>query len=506
MISHNDTEWLKCKRYLHLDLPIEGAQRNRVLHYVQNPDTVAKHPFLPLIRRIVSTYRHAQKDGKRVCKVKKRKLTYASHLDAAIFSYYAYDLQKKYEEYLRKHDLTDVVTAYRKIPCKSHAGNKSNIDFACDIFTYIKERLKKEREVAVITFDIQSFFDNLNHKILKNNWKRILGVDSFSKDQYNVFKNVVNYAYVDDLAVFNLFKSQILCQQKHGNIIKHKVINKSYLRDQGALAYCLKNNIKDIRDKGLIRTHKKESTHDVGIPQGLPISAVLANLYLMDFDLEVNQKMAECNAIYRRYSDDIIVVCPQERGEKIKCWIQKKIRDVHLEIQEKKTHLYRISVSEHGTKCEHSLEGTKKKLEYLGFSFDGETVLLKNASVGKFYNKMHKAIFRSVHFACSINNATKGIIFERHLISQFTYAGSKSHRIYKRSKTSKRFYTLPAMKSYGNYLTYVRKSAEVMGEPKIARQLRRCTNKLSKSIKWAKEQAQRKAFMLVCVLCILYNT
>lgn len=70
-------------------------------------------------------------------------------------------------------------------------------------------------------------------------------------------------------------------------MIERKVQNKAFLRDKKALAYCLKENIKQIRKSGLINTTNKRS--DIGIPQGLPISSVLANLYMMDFDLQVKQ-------------------------------------------------------------------------------------------------------------------------------------------------------------------------------------------------------------------------
>ena len=87
-----------------------------------------------------------------------------------------------------------------------------------------------------------------------------------------------------------------------------------------------------------------------------------------------------------------------------------------------------------------------------------------------------------------MNNKTRGKVFEFRLISRYTYAGSKTHQIYKRSAKSKRFYTMKGMKTYGNYLTYVSKAYNIMNEPKIPKQLRRCTNKLNKSIKVAKQR------------------
>lgn len=495
MNKQNETDWLKCKRYMHLDLPLEGRAKNRIISYVKNPNAIAKHAFLPLIRRTMISYPYRKNEkGERKCKPKKRKLTYASHEDSAIFAFYAYKLQSKYEAFLSQNKLSDVVTAYRKIPCKNRGGNKCSIDFAYDIFTYVKTRLAVDKSLAVITFDIKSFFDNLDHKLLKRNWARILGVSNLPSDEYAVYKNVVNYSYVDDLAVFKMFKPNIVCRKKTGEMVSRKVKNKAFLRDKGAVAYCLKKNINLISKGGLINTRHKEDGCHKGIPQGLPISSVLANLYMMDFDLQVNQKMSDTDAIYRRYSDDIIVVCPIEKGEELKAWIQEKIHDVGLEIQDKKTNLYRFTANETGIKCEHSIDGIHRKLEYLGFSFDGNHVLLKNSSIGKFYYKMYNTVNRAVYYASHMNNNTRGKIFEHRLISRFTYAGASPHQIYKRTSDGKHFYTMKGMKTYGNYLTYVAKAASFMGEPKIKQQLRHCINKLNLSIKKAKIQVSKNLY------------
>lgn len=56
MRTNDKLEWFKCKRYMHLDLPIEGKRRNRIISYVQNPVAVSKHAFLPLIRRTLVSY------------------------------------------------------------------------------------------------------------------------------------------------------------------------------------------------------------------------------------------------------------------------------------------------------------------------------------------------------------------------------------------------------------------------------------------------------------------
>src|SRR5690606_25481330 len=103
------------------------------------------------------------KNGKIVTNKKIRKILYATHIDAHIYSYYAQELQGIYEEVLKKDsNLSDAVTAYRRIQ-NTPSSYKNNVHFAGDVFNEIKSR----KNCAVLAFDIENFFPSLNHSILK---------------------------------------------------------------------------------------------------------------------------------------------------------------------------------------------------------------------------------------------------------------------------------------------------------------------------------------------------
>lgn len=476
------------KGYTHLDAPFTPKQKLWLYSYVTNKDAIAHHAFLPLIRRTVTTHPFKLNEERtRKKKKKKRKLTFASHMDAAIFAYYAEKLQVDYENYIKRTGIGDVVTAYRKVKSESHKGNKCNIDFAYDVFSYIKENLTENSPMDVVTFDIKGFFDNLNPEILKEKWKKVIGKKHLDNDEYAIFKHVTNYSYVNEIELFRLFKERIICRTKRGNIVRRKVKHTNYLRDKDAIAYCMKKDIAEIREKGLIRRKKEDN----GIPQGLPISSTLANVYMIDFDKEIKCVVDESGGIFRRYSDDIIVACPKGASSHIKDLIMQKIGDVSLTIEESKTNLYHFTKKDGIVKCMHENHGTNDILKYLGFSFDGNHILLKNSSICKFYYKMHKSVMRSVYFAIHINNKTRGKMFERHLISRFTYAGANRHPIYRRSSKGKTFYRIKNKKTYGNFLTYVEKASHIMHEPRIKKQLRRCASKLRKSISEGKNDIKK---------------
>ena len=489
MYSEN-MDWLKCKRYVHMDLPYGINEEGKVLSYVSNPQAVRSHAFLPLIRRVVKTYRFKTDCGKRVRKdVKKRCLTFASHLDAAIFGYYANSLQKEYERKLRVLGLDDVVTAYRKIECVNRKGNKCNIDMANEIFQYIKKNVTEENPLAIITFDIKGFFDNLDHKLLKNSWKEVLGVSSMSDDLFAVYKATTQYSYVYENEVFKHFKDKIICRNKNLAIVSRKVKHIRYLHDKGAIAFCRKDDIKEIRESHLINMRSKKEK--AGIPQGLPISAVLANVYMLSFDNDAKQYISLKEGVYRRYSDDIIVVCPLRYGKEVKVHIMELIKNVKLEIEPKKTNLFCFEKCAGDIVAKHDIYGTNKKLEYLGFSFDGRRIMLKDASIGRFYGKMRRSVRYAIRSSSHIQNHTRGILFENKLIYRYTYAGSLIRPLYTKSKKNGKFHRLKGVVKFGNYLTYVKKSANVTNSTIINKQLRHCTNILSKKINMAKVAIQK---------------
>lgn len=73
-----------------------------------------------------------------------------------------------------------------------------------------------------------------------------------------------------------------------------------------------------------------------GIPQGASISSTLANLYLINFDKKINDFISSKNGIYRRYSDDMIVVCQYSDIKEIDKLFYEEIKNHQLEIHSQK--------------------------------------------------------------------------------------------------------------------------------------------------------------------------
>lgn len=483
-------DWFKIKRYPHIGLPLSNDDRNWVEKYVKDKEKIATHAFFPFIHREMETRKfRKQYDpstdkrinlGKRKVGFKKRQIFYANHLDSNIYSYYSQQLNNLYDVELKKRHIENVVIAYRNLHHPNKNRGMNNVDFAEEVFSFIRK--KSNDKLIAVTFDIKNFFDNLNHNRIKKEWKKLLGCDSLPSDHYNIFKNITHFSYIDIYDLFEEFKNELL-RMNHSILEKTPVSELRYMRDKEIIAFCdLKDFNKRIRQKNLIKSNKKEKQQNgclvlrkQGVPQGSPISAFLANLYLIEFDSLINNLVTNKGGLYRRYSDDIVIVCNHEDGKNFREFILKEIQKFDLEIQKEKTNTFLFQRKENRYYCSKQLPNgdlnPNKRFSYLGFEFDGKCVYIKSASLSKFYRKMNHAIsigaFYSVH---SQYKQDKGKLFRRRLYKRFSYRGAKRKIIWQQDgdKWIKKY-----KHDWGNYITYANMAHFNMKNSKIRHQISR---------------------------------
>lgn len=283
--------------------------------------------------------------------------------------------------------------------------------------------------------------------MLKLAWKEVSEIASLPDDEYSVFKHVIKYAFVNAQDLFNIHRTQIICQQKT-KITNRTLASMRYFRDKNAIAFCNKDAIEYIRKSGMIHRNKDNK----GIPQGLPISAVLANIYMWRFDRQLFDYMKSIGGYYRRYSDDIIISCNVNYSDEVQSLLKKLISEVGLEITSEKTKLF--SVTNEGGKRTIVDKNTHKPsvIEYLGLSFDGAEIRLKNKSISRYYHKLKRTINAKTHFAIKKTDKTEGVLFVQQILRKFTPIGSKRHLIFKRSKNNPSVFINTGLKSFGNLL------------------------------------------------------
>lgn len=388
-IASNQTVWTArpkdIKSYFHFDSKIEQSilEAN-----AQNDGFVETHGFYPLIR-FREKWIKFRKNGAK--KLKSRPIRYSCRMDAAIYAYYRFKVSESYEQYLVQKKIEHIPVAYRKIP-KADGGNKSNIELAKDAFDFIRQA--GECDVTVV--DISSFFENLDHELLKNAWEKVIG-RQLNKAELSVFKSVTEYAVVD---IEPLFK-RLGMYKKYGTTkddLRARKIDK--LKKSKKKRIASRKEFLDLVCGGNPKFPSLIQKHNLshGIPQGTPISDILANLYLIDFDIRLARWIRNKNGFACRYSDDIIVIIPRSENlpsEYAYNYLSKSIKNFgnKLEIKPSKTAIGRFLNPPSGQIYTHlSGASCQNGIEYLGFQFDGKKVQLKNSTLSNAWRKLHKRV------------------------------------------------------------------------------------------------------------------
>jgi hypothetical protein len=355
----------KLRKYQHIDEPINLDDEKSFQKVIRVIEDIKNHQFLPFIKKIENKIRFRRNaEGKAARKNKPRPIMYASHIDAHIYSYYNFLLMQRYENYLEKINLSKNVIAYRKIKIEGSEKGKSNVHFAKEVFDYIQG----QNNCVVITQDITSFFDNLNHKLLKEKICKINGTDKLDEKIYKIFRSLTAYKYINYDDFIN-------------KKIKKKTKNNKYA-------------IYKILD-GVVN----ENRTNIGIPQGSPISGLLANIYLIDFDNQINTSFPD--VYYRRYSDDLIFVCKNEQKENLLKFIEERIKEYLLEINPAKSFISYFKKEGNILTCNQVTDGLGNKIgrnyvDYLGLEFSGENIYLRKNTVQKLKIKQEKKVLRQL--------------------------------------------------------------------------------------------------------------
>jgi RNA-directed DNA polymerase len=296
------------KTYDHFDHRFAYADRKAELKAIlSGPVGVKEHAFLPLIKLEIATprFRYLDSKGVKGLETKVRPISYASHLDTYLYSFYAFALGKRYEQYIHDHGFDACVLAYR-----SDLVGRCNIQFARDVFTYIREK----GPCIAIALDIKGYFDHIDHRLLKEKWAEVLGVNELPPDQYNVYKSLTKYTYVKRNSFLRHYGIQLQKDpwkscflDRMGNGSYHEKFDR--LREAKLL---VQNTAHELLPDGRKRFY--------GIPQGLSISALLSNIYLIDYDREMQELAEREGLLYRRYCDDILIVCERRDTQNGNSW------------------------------------------------------------------------------------------------------------------------------------------------------------------------------------------
>ena len=408
------------KGYTHFDVRTDIS---KVSGYITNPMKIAHHSFYPFIHYVMKMDKYNKRTG---VKHKEREICYASHMDRCIYQYYSAILNENYNKYLDKENIAMVPVAYRT------NLKKSNIQIAQEAFDFIR----KTQGAYILIGDFTGFFDCLDHQYLKKQWCSVMEVEKLPADHYAVFKNVTKYS---------IWELEDLLSITGLNL-------KEFNKRKVAL---------DKEDYRKYRKRIQKNMKDHQIPQGSSISAVLANIYMIEADKKINEYVVSLGGMYRRYSDDFIVVVPKIEQE---LSIFNKIIDIihsvpNLQLEPSKTQIFEFSnnqIENVGKRLLENADTSKKVINFLGFTFDGLHVSVRSKTISKYYYRMYRKAK-----AIAKNPKLKG---SDNLYRRYSVHGADANQ--------------------GNFFTYIKHAEEAFGKDElIYKDLQRHIPKIRKALK-----------------------
>ncbi len=296
---------------------------------------------MPLIRYERFTKRYRPKKNK--TEEKPRTIMYPSHRDGCVLARYAHDLGQILEAKYYTGPLSACVIAYRKL-------GKANYDFAREVI----DAAKAMAPCTVLCFDVTKFFDTLDHALLKRRLKEALGVVELPKDWFAIFRQMTKFHYVEREDLTNRFPGGFRGPRNR------PIATIAQVKAAGVAIH--------------------GNPDKFGIPQGTPISAVLSNLYMVDFDAALITYCTSIGAVYRRYCDDILIVCPTAEATDAEAYVKARIADEKIKLNNDKTE-------------RRLFDGSDERVaQYLGFKLSGAGARLRESSLSRQWRKLRRSI------------------------------------------------------------------------------------------------------------------
>ncbi len=401
--------WYIKKSFPHFDLPLNFEEAKTI---VTDPIYVSHKSFWPFIGFVDQKRKFKKIDGEVTIKLKERPLRYCSHHDGYVHSYYAAQLTAKYEARIKAEKIDNVVIGYRQ-----NVG--TNVHMAKAAFDEIRRR----GDCVVIALDIESFFDSIDHRILKANLQSVLGVPRLTTDWFKIFRSMTEYSWVEIASLAQRLDFDV--REPPRPLCSAPEFRKIVRGDDGVLPSVVQTNAKNY-----------------GIPQGSPISAVFSNVYMLCFDQACVKHFDVIDVFFRRYSDDIIAICNASQQAAVINFITNEISNLgpSMKVSAEKTETSSFSFSlDWALSCD-------RPITYLGLTFDGARTLLRGRTVSRYYRRM---TYAARHTAKTAARAKSKKIFMRKLYSDLSHLGKQ------------------------NFYSYAKSAAATLGDNAPVRQLRR---------------------------------
>lgn len=412
--------------------------------------TIFSHPFLPFVKILTKTprYRYQEDKSSYDLETKIRPISFASHFDSYIYAFYAFALTEKYQEYIRDKKFSECVLAYR-----TDLNGSCNIQFAKEAFNRVKEHLNSTGSCTAIALDITGYFDNIDHYLLKAKWCKILKLSELPIDQYKVYRSLTQYAYINYTSFLKHFKIDLELKRKEG--VKWQSLLD--LMDDSIAGKALYEKFNFLRAQNLIVTNQPKINNKTkekefrGIPQGSSMSAVLSNIYLIDFDEYIFRLSKKYGFTYRRYCDDLLIICKSSDYSDVSKLVLDEIEKYKLVIQPQKAEIINFHKNSKGKVrgfnykkinkdkailTPASESNYYKSLQYLGFEFNGQDIYIRPGSLSKYFQKMNRRIVKTIMMSYS-SKSKSSFIQKKQLYEKYSHLGKRNFLSYAQDAAKK---------------------------------------------------------------------
>lgn len=292
---------------------------------------------------------------------------------------------KEINSYLtKKFDILFFDCSYAFRAKKNHTSVPTHHDTIVKIKEYLHNH--KEKQIYVAECDLQKFFDTINHKVIKESYKkaisdkRIIIPNKIKKriskiineylESYNFIDNVKSLENIPDF------------KDKYGN-----------------------KTFGWVKEKDLIDLYGKNYKDEkLGIPQGGPLSGLFANLVQNQVD-EAIIKLNDPDLLYLRYCDDMIMLhIDKNKLATAYTLYQEKIKENKLFIHQPSdinNRWYSRNFYSEKSKAPYEWgDSSLKKVPWISFvgyqiHYSGE-IRVRKASIKKEQTKQHKLINKTI--------------------------------------------------------------------------------------------------------------
>lgn len=244
------------------------------------------------------------------------------------------------------------------------------------------------------------------------------------EDTFESFFPTLTHAFLQDRAPFFCYS---VSNKPEANKISAYVVDMPHLNFGHASTFATDKDINSCDRVLPLSTFKEQKRKEgflkvnrqgVGIPQGLPVSAVLSNIYMTEFDAQLGSWVESVGGFYRRYCDDLIVVLP--RGQQSSAqWVQQvealalKLQGVGaavpgVTLNEHKCHVWQVQaqkvtelpslqvaasrLNSEAAPAVSPVPPVASEVRFLGFCFNGKTARIRPAAIQSYHRHLrHKA-------------------------------------------------------------------------------------------------------------------